>query len=498
MTGNAERDDCSTQSQPTFFWYDLETFGTDPKRDRIAQFAGQRTDSAYRPIGPAINLYCRFTDDCLPSPESCLITGLTPSRLQREGLPELEFARRVYREFSVPGTCVLGYNTLRFDDEFIRHLFYRNLIDPYAREWRDGCSRWDLIDVVRLCRALRPSGVAWAEKPDGTPSYKLEELSRVNGLDHSFAHDAASDIVATIALARLIREAQPKLFDYAFQNRGKQAVSRMLELFKPVIHVSEKFPARNFCVAAVAPLMPHPTDGNGVVVCDLTPDPTGLISASPEEIRRNLFTRGENRPANEVRFAIKTVHTNRCPILAPLSVLKGGDLAPELEIDLPRCQKHLALLRDSGDLPRRLADALSIRDFAPAIDAELQLYDGPFIGGADRAKLNALLTKRDLSVSAGHERFEDPRLPELIFRARARSHPDCLTDAEREQWRELRVKRLMAEQDGAGFRTFAEYFGEIANLRQQPDRRDSEHVILDDLEEYGRRLEGELGKTPKK
>ncbi len=125
----------------TFFWHDYETFGRDPRRDWPAQFAGLRTDAELNPVGAPVTIYCRPPTDRLPDPQACLLTGITPQRCAAEGLAEHEFAAQVLAALGAPGTVGVGYNTIRFDDEFTRFLFWRNLIDPYAREWRDGCGR---------------------------------------------------------------------------------------------------------------------------------------------------------------------------------------------------------------------------------------------------------------------------------------------------------------------------------------------------------------------
>jgi exodeoxyribonuclease-1 len=168
-------------TKQTFLWHDYETFGVVPRRDRPAQFAGVRTDAELNEIGEPLMIYCKPAPDYLPSPESCLITGITPQLCLERGLPEHEFAARIEAACSQPGTIGVGYNTIRFDDEVTRFLFWRNLIDPYGREWQNDCGRWDLLDVVRLCYALRPEGIEWPKKEDGTQSFRLEDLARANG-----------------------------------------------------------------------------------------------------------------------------------------------------------------------------------------------------------------------------------------------------------------------------------------------------------------------------
>lgn len=159
----------------TFYWYDLETTGTNPKWDRIVQFAGLRTDMALNPIGEQLTFYVLLPDDVLPNPDASLVTGITPGILANQGISEFEALQKILLEFNVPGTCALGYNSLRFDDEFIRYALYRHLQDPYAREYKNGSTRWDLVDLVRASGALRPEGIQWPTDDAGQAVYRLEE-----------------------------------------------------------------------------------------------------------------------------------------------------------------------------------------------------------------------------------------------------------------------------------------------------------------------------------
>ena len=261
----------SATATHTFLWHDYETFGTNPRTDRPAQFAAIRTDANLNPIGEPINLLCQPAPDYLPDAQSCLITGITPQHCLQHGLPEHEFAARIHAEFSQPGTIGVGYNTIRFDDEFTRYLFWRNLIEPYSREWRNECGRWDLLDVVRLAYALRPQGINWPRHEDGKPSFKLEHLSAANGLEHTSAHDALSDVRATIALVRLLRQANQKLFDFALALHKKDRVAQELGLpttqqqAQPFLHVSGMFPPEQGCLSLMWPLADHPTNRNELI-----------------------------------------------------------------------------------------------------------------------------------------------------------------------------------------------------------------------------------------
>src|SRR5690625_720975 len=356
-----------------FLWHDYETFGADTRRDRPAQFAAIRTDSELNEFGEPIELFCKPADDYLPHLQACLITGITQQQAQRRGLPEAESAGRIHALMSEPGTCAVGYDTLRFDDEISRMLFYRNLLDPYSRASQQGNSRCDLIDVVRAFHALRPEGIKWPQREDGAPSFRLEHLTESNGIPHVGAHDAVADVRATIALARLLRECNPRLFEYLLKLRGKREVAKQLNVAgrKPVVHISRRYPASRGCSALVMPLAQHPTNPNGVIVYDLSVDPEALINMSAEQVRERVFISSADLAEGEERVPLKVIHLNRCPVVFPASVLKDvtgpkqgeyGDIVARLGLDLPACRRHWQRLSAS---PEGAAKASEV--FAAAI-----------------------------------------------------------------------------------------------------------------------------------
>lgn len=473
----------------SFYWHDYETFGVDPVHDRPSQFAGVRTDADLNIIEEPLVIYCKPTDDYLPSPEACLITGITPQKAMQEGYPETEFIAQINEAFSQPGTCVVGYNSLRFDDEVTRHTLYRNLRDPYAREWQNGNSRWDIIDMVRLTYALRPEGITWPRKEDGSPSFKLEALTAANGIAHEAAHDAMSDVEATLAVAKLVREKQPKLFDFVLKNKDKHSARAMLDTaaMKPVFHISAKYPATRGCCAMVAPLADHPTNKNLVIVYDLREDPSELINATPEQIRERVFT-SQAQLGETKRFPLKSVQLNKCPVLAPANMLTtlSAERLAELELNGETLRANLALLRKAQGLPGRIAEAFDKAYESELTDPDEQLYAGGFISPADRSELNRVLQTPPEALAEETFNFKDDRLQELLFRYRARNYPDSLTGEEMERWEEFRTQRLMAPKKGW---LSLEAFGlELQRLASDPELPQQKQQILEDLHLYGESL----------
>ena len=431
----------------SIFWYDYETTGINPRNDRAVQVAGIRTDFALNEIDQPLNLYCQPSDDILPHPMACLVTGITPGVLEDKGLGEAEFMTRTHAQLAQPGTCGAGYNTLRFDDEVTRYSLYRNFFDPYAREWQGGNSRWDLIDVVRAAYALRPEGIVWPEE-DGRVTLKLERLTAANGIDHGQAHDALSDVRATIALARLIREKQPKLYDWLFQLRTKQRVLDQVRLLQPMVHISGRFSAARHYIGVVLPLAWHPKNRNALIVYDLHFDPQPLMDLEAESLRALLYTRREELAEGQLPIGLKLIHVNRCPVVAPLTVVRAQD-QQRLQLDMADYQARAQVLIEAQEVWQQKLNVIYAReDFTPSEDPEQQLYDG-FLGDRDRRLCEQVRSSDPEQLGKDTWPFDDERLPELLFRYRARNFPATLSEQEHERWQLFCQQRLTDPAFGA-------------------------------------------------
>jgi exodeoxyribonuclease I len=464
------------QPSHTFLWHDYETFGANVRRDRPAQFAAIRTDAALNEIGEPIMMYCQPANDFMPDPVSCLITGITPQICLAKGIPEYQFAARIEAALSQPGTVGVGYNTIRFDDEITRFMFWRNLIDPYAREWQNNCGRWDLLDVVRTAYALRPDGIVWPNNAEGKASFKLTDLTAANGLLHEAAHDALSDVRATIALARLIHATQPRLFDFCFKLHKKDQVAQELGLptspqaAKPFLHISGMFPSENGCLAVMWPLAMHPTNKNELIAWDLAYDPRELATLNVDDIRLRLFSKRDDLPEGVMRLPVKTVHLNKSPmVMGNLKTLTSGQ-ATQWGIDVDLALQHAAIARDLPDMSAIWPQVFQRPAEGPP-DVDEDLYGG-FIGNTDRRRLNQLRGLAGEKLASTRNAFDDARLEELVFRYRARNFAQSVSAPELERWEAHRAAKLLDGQHGA--LTVEALHRQIDQLSESADERGEE------------------------
>ncbi|PCJ22172.1 MAG: exodeoxyribonuclease I [SAR86 cluster bacterium] len=430
-------------SEKTIYWYDFETFGINPKRDRASQFAGIRTDEQLNIIGEPLMMYCKPADDFLPDPMACLITGISPQKAMSDGVIEAEFIKRIHQEFAKPGTCVAGYNSIRFDDEMTRQLLYRNFYDPYEREWKNGNSRWDIIDMVRLCAATRPEGINWPLKEDGSNSFKLDQLTVANNIAHADAHDALADVIATIEIAKLIKTRQPKLYDHIYKLRNKRVVQAEIDMVtrKPLLHVSMMYPATRGCLALVMPICEHPTNKNGVIVCDLREDPRTWLDYSVEQIRKAVYTPAKDMREGDVRVPLKTIHINKCPIVTSPAVL-AADQAEKYGIDIALCKKHWEILQSNFAIVKKISAVFNEENFQKEIDPDFMIYSGGFFSEGDRSLMAMVRSASAIDLGRLGLPFKDSRLSEMLFRYRARNYKETLSNSELLDWEKFRQERL--------------------------------------------------------
>ncbi|MEP1446925.1 MAG: exodeoxyribonuclease I [Paraglaciecola sp.] len=478
----------NNQKQSTIYWHDYETWGANPKKDFPCQFAGIRTDYDLNIISEPLMIFSQIANDCLPVPQACLVTGITPQRSLKEGLPERDFITKILSEFTQPNTCVAGFNNIRFDDEITRYTLYRNFYDPYAREWQHGNSRWDIIDLARACYALRPEGINWPLNADELPSFKLQDLTKANDIQHQDAHDAMSDVYATIAVAKLIKERQPKLFDYVFALRDKRKVLEHIdyEQLTPLVHISSKISSAHGCCTWIVPIAMHPTNKNAVIVLNLALDPTPLFSLSADEIREKLYTPSAMLDENEQRLPIKLLHINKCPVLAPAKALSAEN-AQRLNIDRQLCLSNLQKIKANRHKLDKLQQVYTESNKDIVVDPEHALYSGGFFSSHDKELMHQVANSDLQGLTDLILPFEDERLNTLLFRYRARNAPQSLSASEIERWQRYRHFKFYDSESSASIK-MPEFLMQLEQLSAEYSRNPDKLRILKALYNYAQSL----------
>ncbi len=451
------------------------------------QFAGQRTDLKLKPLGEPHNYLIKLSEDVVPDPDAVLITGITPQMTIQEGLTEAEFLKIFYEQIAVPGTIFAGFNSIRFDDEFMRFLHYRNFYDPYEWQWKDDRSRWDMLDVVRMTRALRPDGIEWPVDSKGVATNRLEYLTSVNKLSHEQAHDALSDVTATIAVAKLIQDKQPKLFDFLVKHRSKKEVEKIVMAQEPFVYTSGKYPSEFEKTTVVATLAEHPSRAGAALVYDLRHDPEPFLKLTPEELAECWRWKKDR---TELELPVKTLQFNRCPAIAPLQVL-DADSEKRLKLDRLKLQANVEKLRGAKDFISKLFKALELMDkqqqarlLEDESDVDARLYDG-FFDDQDRVKMRVVQAATVTDLNQLNLSFKDQRLEALWPLYKARNYPALLNDEERQAWDRFKERKLLGGKQSS---RLAGYFERIEELSKRTGLSGAQKYLLEELQLYGHSL----------
>jgi len=465
----------------TFYFYDLETSGIDPRNQRIMQFGGQRTDENLNPIGEPFQTLVKLSDEVLPEPDAVMITGITPQMANADGITEVTLINYLNKEVFTRDTIALGFNSIRFDDEFVRFMLYRNYFDPYEREWADGRSRWDIIDLARMTRALRPDGIKWPVNTEGVATNRLEELTKANGIEHSNAHDALADVTATIEITKIIKAKQPKLFQHLLSMRDKKLVASLLNVGsgQPVVHSSGMLKSENCNTSVFLPLAVDPSNGNAILAWDLRYDPKPWKDASIEEIARLAFTSWQELgKTDELRIPIKAIHLNKSPAIAPLGVLDEASQG-RINLTLAQIETHRQAVLALKDLPEKIAKAWKLNTFPAINDPDAQLYDG-FISDSDKKEMYRVHSMTEVELQTTNPDFGDERLKQLWVRYKARNFPKTLTDEDRAHWEQYRADRIKS---GPGI-TLPKYLSRLKKLADDNLNDKEKLFLIEELQLY--------------
>ena len=468
----------------TFYWYDYETFGLSPRVQRIAQFAGIRTDENLNILDKHM-FYCKPTHDCLPAPEACAVTGITPQLCEQKGLIEHEFIKKINKEFTVPQTCIVGYNSIAFDDEFTRHTLFRNFLDPYAWHWQNGNTRWDILNVARFCYAHKEhESLEWEKNENNRPIFKLDSLAPANAIDHANAHDAMADVRATIGIAKIIQETQPIFFNYALSLNEKKEVSRKVKILHPMLLTSSAFGYKCSFTRMVTALCYHPDYPDRAIVFNLEQDPEILLELEVDELKTLVFTKKVDLPKGIDKLELSELVFNKSPMFVCSPKSDNFKLSPllieKLQVDMDKCMKNLSYVQNNQKQIEKTVQSIYKKDPEREMsnDIDQSLYDN-FVSNNDRKICNHIQSLSSNEIGLLNPNFEDRRLLKLFLNFKARNYPELLSENEQEEWFEIVQSRV---QNGAnGFLKYDSFENSLDNLKNSNPKKNK---LWQDLDAY--------------
>ncbi|NBS12029.1 MAG: exodeoxyribonuclease I [Gammaproteobacteria bacterium] len=460
-----------TQREHTLLWYDYETSGRDPSLDRPIQLGWLRTPLSCTTSDEAASQFIRLPDDVLPSPGALMVHQIIPEQHQKLGMTEAELAASL-EALITPGTWVAGYNSRRFDDRFTQHVLYRSLRDPYRWQFAEGRGRFDLYPVVLAYYALRHAAVRWPEDADGTPRFRLDRLGPLNGLDRGLrAHDAAADVTVTARLAAQLQQYDPDLFQESLARADKQAVIALIRAYGRDDGLYEVTPFAGLERGYLRPLwVPFRLGPDGdFVAFDLRGSPEHVTAEIAAIVDAGGSFSERRKRLSEI--GVTLIRANRQPMLWPRSTVlsdRESRLPESHQVD--REASHLGQWQAvMASEAFRALYTMTVSAFQPdsvqperPTDVDRLLYSGGFYADSDRQLLATCPYLDPHALADWSPAFEDPRLPELVFRYRARNFPQSLTQGEWRRWQRVRREKLLSE--AAPGVTLASIHRELAEL----------------------------------
>jgi exodeoxyribonuclease-1 len=419
-----------------FVFYDLETTGADKRFDQILQFAAVLTDDDLNVVDQ-FEIRSRLLPHIVPSPGAMMVTGVRVNQLVDPSIPShFEMCTKIHQVLSdwSPATMV-GYNSLRFDEEFLRQAFYASLLPIYLTNTA-GNSRLDALTLVLATRAFRPEALNWPLDEDGKIRFKLDRLAPVNGFAHDNAHDALADVRATIHLTRLIKERAPDVWAAGMAYRTKAAATAYVEREK--VFVASRLRAAIQTSTLVTALAANPNQPSEVFVFDLQFDPA-LLTTMPEDELTELIA-GTPRPVTSIRL-------NTCPLFMPVEAV--GSLAVGYALGMEELLRRATLVTGDAGLRQRLIKvALAGRTpFAESPHVEDQIYAG-FYNRTDQALIDEFHKSDWIRRFELARLFADQRLRTLARRLVYCEAPSVVPAKDRERYGHAIAARISGKDEG--------------------------------------------------
>jgi exodeoxyribonuclease I len=440
-----------------FILYDLETTGLNRRFDQILQFAAVRTDADLNETH-RFDARSRLSPHIVPSPQALLVTGHTLAEINSPfRQSHYSMVCEIVRVLAAwcPATF-LGYNSIRFDEEFLRQAFYQCLHPIYLTN-RNGNARADVLNLMRAATTLYPTVLRAGLEPDGRPTHRLGAMAAANGVVSRALHDAVADVDAMLALCRLVRAGAPDLWSTFLRFSSKAAVVDFVRDEDAFAYFD--YFGRPQVMHFLTRVGINPKDGNSHYCLDLASDIDQLRKMEAGELSWRLTQ--EPRP-------IRRLKVNASPLLYPLWDIEPDRFADLTEDELAR--RALSVRGDPEFMVALTRAAISIEPtYSFSEHVEEQIYGGNFISDADAA-----LSRHFHSVpwhvrETLTQHFQDDRLKRLARRLLLFESPDVLSDWERK----LMLNDIAARRRGEG-RYASVPWTTISNALRQFDNMDEQ------------------------
>lgn len=480
-----------------FNFFDTETTGVSSS-DQILQFGSIGTDANLVNNLGENNIFCKMRPDVIPHPMATLTHKISIKTLNEKGMSEIEFSRKVNEIMMEKSlTCNLGYNTLRFDDQKVRELFFRNLMDPYAREWKNLNSRSDIFSLVKMINVIKPDVINWFYDDNGKKSLRLEHLAKVNSIKQTNAHDALSDVEATIGLASLIKNKAPEVYDFFIKLRRKDFVSKYCSpMGNPFLYIGKGAEYEYNYATVLLPLAINHKNKNSVFCYDLRYD-TSLLYGDYETVNKRLYSRRDN-PELE-RFPIMEVSINQSPVVCPLSkinddvfdrirlnradvlgraksILNNESGIDSVESDIEKINNFIDMILKNNSMDGDKDDYYSRVYNRFYSNNERSLLDNMHVGNVDKwlnfASLTGSVDIYNLTLRAVGN-FDKDILPDSL-------HGKCKP---KEEYRNWLITRWSDKSGNYGL-TVDDFFNECKKVRDDMCLNSSDDNLLRELEDY--------------
>jgi len=466
--------------QKTYLFYDLETTGRSKCFDQVLQFAAIRTDLELNEL-ERHSIHIKLNPDVIPDPEAILIHRI-PIAAMLQGEAEINAISQIHALLNTPGTLSGGYNTLGFDDEFLRFLFHRNLLPPYTHQWANGCGRFDLYPLTQLYHLYHPECMQWPTNPEGKISLKLELLSKANQLAEGPAHQAMTDVEATLALARIFLK-NKEMWIYSMDFFNKEVEQKRREKITATLETTYgkyqlallvgKAGSSDFFQYPVLALGSHQHYKNQTLWLRL--DKPELATTTSDLLAETTWV--ARQKAGET-------------FLLPFSGRFKQHITAERSIIT---EKNLTWLGQNGPLLQEIQQYYQHYKYPEILnlDVDADLYVKGFLTREEEQLCIQFHTAPEQKKAAVAERFQNPRLQEIAARIMGRYYPQYLTSGLAKKFAAY-MQRVTSPQEETALidwrgekRLTAELaLQNMATLREIPHLGETALQLLDDLEQY--------------